>query len=234
MFGAVHLLSLLFCAAFITIVLIIFSRSGAGTQNALIKITALLLLFTEIFKLTVLFTIGKLSIGHLPLHLCSMAIYLNLITAFSGSGVRAVLGEISLFTLLPAALMALIFPDWTMYPCLNFMNFSSYFWHSLQIIFPMMCLIERWIKPSIRHFWWNALFLLVAGIPILIFDVIEHCNYFFLLGAPAGTPLVPLYALCGTAGYIAALFLLYCLVILTAYLIFFASRRILRSFTPLR
>ncbi len=220
LFGKAHIVCLMTIAGVSFITALIYKKSLDKTRLLILRLISSALLMLEIFRILVLTVTGNMSIGHLPLHLCSMSIPINLIAAFTkDKSLRALTGEISLMTLLPAALTALLIPDWTMYPMLNYMSLCSFIWHGLQVLFPLLLLIGGEIKPSVKHFRYNWCFLLITGIPVYIFDRIFNCNYLFLLGAPKGSPLEELAAMIPSFLYVPVLFCLYNAVILVFYLI---------------
>ena len=183
-----------------------------------IRCVAVLLPVLESIKICFLTVSGHMGIGYVPLHLCSMSIFLYPIIAFSGNrSVRAFLFEISFCTLLPAAVSALVFPDWTMYPMISFMNIYAYLWHTLQVLFPIFILVRGGTELSVRHLWRNTVFLVGVGIPVYLFDRVFSCNYWFLLYPIPGTPLVPLSGLFGGAGYLPGLLLAATMVKLCMY-----------------
>lgn len=226
-FGAEHLTILIAIVLTICLLIAVYRQQETGRRIAWRKIIAVLLPAFEVYRDLVLTLTGNMSIGYLPLHFCSMSIYVFLIQAFSRSGrVQRVMAEISICTLMPAALSALIFPDWTFYPFLNFMSIHSYVWHSMQILYPLMLLTEKGNWPDLRHYWWNVAFCVTVFIPVWCFDKAFRCNYFFVNWPVEGTPLQMLYSTFGASGYIPSLFGLVCAVILAVYIFFFAVGKI--------
>ncbi len=186
--------------------IILFEKNRNRYGEIILKSIAVSLPLLEILKISVLRFHDRMDIGHLPIHLCSIAIYIYPLIVFTHSEkIREVLSEISMITLLPAAVCAIVFPDWTMYPIINFFSLHSFIWHMLQIIFPLLCLRIGWCKPSIRHIWKNLIFLIIFAGLILIFDHAYNCNYWFLMRPVSGTPLQIIYDRFGTKLYLPAL-----------------------------
>ncbi len=218
LFGTEHFLTLFFAALFICFCAAVFRRMNEKGRTLFLRITAVSLAGLDLLKILVLTGDGRMGIGHLPLHLCSMAVYLYPVIAFSRNRrVRGVLGEISACTLLPAGVSALLFPDWTMYPVISFMNLDGFVWHTLQVLLPLLLLLSGEIRPDIRHYWWNVAFLSALALPVWIFDSISGCNYWFLLRPVPGTPLETLFNAAGTVGYLPVLLITVSAVILAAY-----------------
>ncbi len=221
MLGAGHLTLLLILFSVIVLMVILFRRSSEETRSQILKTVSVMLPALEVFKIAFLIVSGNMGMGYLPLHFCSVPIILYPVIAFSDNRhLREILMEISLCTFLPAAVLTLIFPDWTMYPMLSFMNIYAYLWHTLLVMFPVLGMIHWQIRPRIRHFWWNTAFLLAAGIPVYIFDKVFSCNYWFLLRPVRGTPLQILAEPFGGRAYIPLLLITASLVNLICYGIF--------------
>ncbi len=218
LWGGEHIAAVIAVAIFLTAMVHLFHGKNAGKRVISLRIAALLLPILEAWKLVMLTLSGRMGVGHLPLHLCSMAIFLYPIAALTGNrAVRETLSEIGLVTLLPAAVSAILFPDWTMYPIWNFYSLYSFVWHALQVLFPILCLLQGWCKPDIRHLWKNTLFLVTGAGLIGWLDRRMSCNYWFLQWPVPGTPLQWLYDLSGTGGYHAALLVLATLIQLSVY-----------------
>ena len=84
--GPAHLIFLAVTLFLICLFLMRFKKMTPKHQLTQIRIVALLLPLLEIWKLLLLKRSGHLGIGYLPLHLCSMTIYLYPIIVFlSGS-----------------------------------------------------------------------------------------------------------------------------------------------------
>ncbi|MCR5676118.1 MAG: YwaF family protein [Lachnospiraceae bacterium] len=223
--GGEHLAVIAVVVLFLAVSLLLYRRPDEKKKKTVLYVVAFLLPALEVWKILMLTVSGCMGIGHLPLHLCSMAIYLYPVSVMTKTpGVRETLTEIGTVTLLPAALGAILFPDWTMYPILNFYSLHAFVWHTLQILFPLLCLLDGRCRPDIRHLWKNTVFLLAGGIPIGMFDRFTGCNYWFLLRPVSGTPLQWLYDLFGKNGYLLSLLILATLFNLAVYGVCYALR----------
>ena len=245
LFGAAHLLSV---AVTLTLVIatVVLSRrlDNSGKRDRAIPITMLIL---EFIKDGVLITLGRFGIGYLPLHVCSIGVFVFLLREFvpeknspgtrsetsypgdnsKGPGLKPILGEIAVILIMPAALAGLIFADWTeLYPVLNFFNLHSYLWHGLLILYPLILLIRGDVQPSIRHIHWVILFLCIIVPPVYIFDKFTGCNYFFVNRPVPGSPLEWLSRYLGNPGYLLGYGALTIIVILMVYLIIHAVQNL--------
>ena len=221
LFSITHVLS-----TAITLLLVFFGvkaflRLETGKRNRVLKAIPVIMLFMEIFKDGFLILVRRFGPGFLPLHLCSIGIFVFLIREFTPSQrIKDFFAELSYVLIMPASLAALIFPDWTVYyPVRNFMNLYSYLWHGLLILYPILLKVSGEVKPSIRHIYRPILFLLVITPLIYCFDKRFNCNYFFVNVPPAGTPLEWIASVTGNPGYLAGYAILVITVLCIVYFI---------------
>ena len=197
-FDAKHLTALGLTTAGIFLCCLLYRKMSGKGQVRMQKAVALLTALGELTKDIFLVCIGRMGMEYLPLHLCSLAIAVYLIHAFMpDSRLRSALGEISYCLLLPGSLSALLFPNWTAYPMLTFMNLHSFLWHALLVLYPILLLISGTIRPTLRHWWYPVVFLLIVTPPVYLFDAMTGYNYMFVLYPLSGTPLETLYDLMG-------------------------------------
>ena len=101
----------------------------------------------------------------------------------------------------PGALMAILFPDGTIYPVIHFISLESYLFHSLIIAYIFIRLIDKGIVPGIKEAYKSILFLLVIVPPVYLFNVIFDTNFMFVIWPSSGSPLYGFYKAGGYAGY---------------------------------
>lgn len=217
-FGLKHCVVLIIILLFLVSFTIWFCKTKFQKKDIILKIIAVLLPLLEMLKIIMLLLCHRMDKGHLPLHLCSMAIFIYpLITFTHNKKLRESLSEISVITLMPAAVFALLFPDWTMYPIMNFYCIHAFLWHALQVLLPILFIKYGWCRPCVRNIWKNSLFLLVGGSIIWVFDSIMSCNYWFLKEPAPVSPLEWLYNTFGNYVYVPALFVMATLVNIISY-----------------
>ena len=188
-----------------------------GAYRKILRCIPIAMVLLELFKDGFLIKVGRFGIGYLPLHICSIGIFVFLLREFVGA--KDILGEIAVILIMPASLAGLIFADWTeLYPVLNFINLHSYLWHGLLILYPLILLISGEVKPSVRHSHWIILFLCVIVPPIYIFDKHFNCNYFFINWPVPDSPLEWMASFMGNPGYLIGYVLLSMLTMLVVYL----------------
>ena len=192
LWGAVHLAQ---AAAVILIIAAVLCAAGRRRKPdgmpRYVRIIPAVMLVMEIVKDLYLVRVGHFGLGYLPLHLCSLGIPVFLLSAFlPRPRGRTFFAEIALVLILPGSIMAILFPNWTMYPVWNFMNLYSWAWHLLLVLYPLLLLRLGAARPSIRHILFPVIFLAAVVPPIYLFDRAYSCNYLFLLQPLPGTPLM--------------------------------------------
>ncbi len=204
LFGASHLLSVLITFIAVGIVIAVFMRMDEKRRLKMLKCIPLLMVFLEVFKDLFLVSVHRFGIGYLPLHVCSIGIFVFLLREYlPWKKAKEFFGEIAYVLIMPASVAALIFADWTtLYPVWNFINLHSYIWHGMLVLYPLLLLIQREISPSIKHIHWNVLFLIIVVPPIYLFDKHFGCNYFFVNWPVPGSPLEWWANLLGNPGYL--------------------------------
>ena len=205
LFGVIHILSVVITLLFVFFGLKVFLQLGSGIRKRVLKAIPVIMFLMEIFKDLFLIRVRRFGLGFLPLHICSIGIFIFLVREYIPSRkVKEFCGDLSYVLIMPASFAALFFPDWTIYyPVLNFMNLYSYLWHGLLVLYPLLLRVSEEIKPSIRQIYRPVLFLLVITPFIYFFDKRFGCNYFFVNTPPTGTPLQWIASVLGMPGYLA-------------------------------
>ena len=186
LFGARHLVTL---ALFVLTAVLCcrgYARADAERRAKMRRVFAILLLLDEAFKQIGLQIGGNFDASYLPLHLCSINIFLIAVHAWRRS---EVLDNFLYYICIPAATAALLFPTWTSLPAMNFMFLHSTSVHILLAVYPMMLFAAGDIRPSAKGLGKSLLLLLVMAIPIYGVNLLLDTNYMFLMYAPDGNPL---------------------------------------------
>lgn len=186
LFGARHLVTL---ALFVLTAVLCcrgYARADAEGRAKMCRVFAILLLLDEVFKQIGLQIGGNFDASYLPLHLCSINIFLIAVHAWRRS---EVLDNFLYYICIPAATAALLFPTWTSLPAMNFMFLHSTSVHILLAVYPMMLFAAGDIRPSAKGLGKSLLLLLVMAIPIYGVNLLLDTNYMFLMYAPDGNPL---------------------------------------------
>lgn len=135
LFGARHLVTLALYIGFAALSCKLYKAADEKKRAQLRGLFAVLLLADEAFKQIGLQIGGNFNWDYLPLHLCSINIFLIALYAWKPS---RLLDNFLYFICIPAATAALLFPTWTSLPAANFMFWHSTSVHILLAAYPIM------------------------------------------------------------------------------------------------
>lgn len=185
-YSPIHILWLLFFVALVAVNCIWYRKLGEKGKNNWKKTVAILLILDEIFKDAMLLIGGRFSFAYLPLHLCSINIFLIAIHAYKPF--KALGGY--LYTVgIPGAMAALLFPTWTSLPFGNFMHLHSFTVHILLAMYPLVLGLSGELAPSLKKLPQYMLWLVGMAIPIYGINLLLDTNFMFLMYAEEGNPL---------------------------------------------
>ena len=135
---------------------------------------------------------------YLPLHLCGLAIFIQLAAALHPT---EFLYEPLYCLTLPGAVSALLFPNWANLPALHFLTVSSFLIHGLLVLFPLLLLTSGELVPNARRLPGCLALVLAAAAAVHTVNRTLGTNYMFLEGPSPGSPLQFLARLPGRHGY---------------------------------
>lgn len=185
-FGLLHLVwLLLFVVVTVSCILLYKRLSEKGKRNWRITV-AILLLADELFKMIMLFVGGRYTFDYLPLHLCSINIFVIAVHAWKPS---KILGGYLYTVGIPGAMAALLFPSWTALPLGNFMHLHSFTVHILLALYPIVIFAGGDIKPEIKKIPQYLFVLIAMAVPIYFVNLWLNTNFMFLMEADPGNPL---------------------------------------------
>ena len=129
---------------------------------------------------------GNYLPDYLPLHLCSINIFL---IAYHAWKPNDTIGSFLYTVCIPGAIAALLFPTWTELPVWNFMHLHSTTIHILLTMYPMVLAVNGQLKIEVKRI--PKCLLLLAGLAVvaLIANLIFDTNFMFLMKAEPGNPL---------------------------------------------
>lgn len=222
LFSAGHLIWLAAIALVTVMTALLYRKSSDKTRFIIRLVISLLLLADEAVKQIFLFATGQFSWDYLPLHLCSINIFIVLIHVITCSRYVAE----ALFALcLPAAAAALLFCSWTMLPLCNLMVIHSFTVHALLFMYPVL-LLAGGLRPDARRLVRIIPFLAIVLIIIQIINVNLGTSFFFINGAGEGNPLSLLEDVFTRPWYLVPAFFLVVLLWCVMYSVFaFAFRK---------
>lgn len=187
LFGATHLASLGLFVLLAAAACLWYRRQGAARRKNVRRLVAVLLVLDELFKHACLLLGGNWLVDYLPLHLCSINIFLIVWYVFRPSHA---LGNFLYAACLPGALAALLTPTWQTLPIGNFMYLHSTSVHYLLALFPLLLLTSGELRRDWRTVGKSLALLCALAVPIGILDHLLDVNFMFLNWPPEGTPLV--------------------------------------------
>lgn len=186
LFGTIHLNWLVIAAVLITANCLLYRKLKPEGRVRWNKTVALLIIGNELFKHTMLIIGGNFLPDYLPLHLCSINIFLIAIHAWRPT---VMLSNFLYTVCIPGAIAALLFPSWTKLPVANFMHLHSTTIHIMLVMYPMVLSVNGVLKPSARGIpKCLGLLLVMAGVA-LVANLAFDTNFMFLMEAEPGNPL---------------------------------------------
>ena len=217
LYGPEHLLALLAITLGVIAVSIAYGRVRYDDRLFFRRVTAGFCFMLELFKQSFMFaTLPSYPVSQLPLYMCSLGIFIEIADAFAPRWNKTT-SEILYSLIMPGAASALIFPDWPMYPILNFYSLQSFIFHGVLLCYPIMLLTGRQLKPDWRNLWRPALFILAVVGPIHYLDKRFGTNFLFLNESSPGSPLELLQGRLGYPGYLIGYAALVLMVWMTLY-----------------
>ena len=185
-FGILHWIWLCFFAVLTIINCVWYCKLGEKGRGVWKKTMAVLLVADEIFKDVMLLIGGRFSYGYLPLHLCSINIF---VIAFHAWKPGKLLNSFLYTVAIPGAIAALLFPAWTALPLGNFMHLHSFTVHILLAMYPIVLVAAGELKPQVKDIPKCLLLLVGMAIPIYGLNLLLDTNFMFLMWADKGNPL---------------------------------------------
>ena len=186
LFDGTHLAWLAAAVVSIAVNCLLYRKLDAAGRSRWRKIIAGLIVADELFKMAMLAIGGNYLPDYLPLHLCSINIFL---IAYHAWKPNDTIGSFLYTVCIPGAIAALLFPTWTELPVWNFMHLHSTTIHILLTMYPMVLAVNGQLKIEVKRI--PKCLLLLAGLAVvaLIANLIFDTNFMFLLKAEPGNPL---------------------------------------------
>lgn len=170
-----------------------YKKADVEKRRKMLRNIVIAMFADEALKWFVTIPTGQWNWAYLPLHLCSMSMFVALLHYKTGSSLSK---EFLFAVSLPGAAMALLFPNWTSLPFFNIMCMHSFSIHLLIVIYPCLLLAGGFI-PDIRQLPRLVLYLLLGSAAAFAINSVLDTNFFFMNGADEGNPLSILEGLVG-------------------------------------
>lgn len=185
-FDTTHFIWLAVCAVTIALNCLLYRRLDEKGKGRWKKIVAALIVGDELFKMVMLTIGGRYEWDYLPLHLCSINIF---VIAFHAWRPNRTVGGFLYTVCIPGAIAAMLFPTWVKLPVLNFMHLHSFTVHILLVMYPMVLALCGETKPQAREI--PKYLAILAGLALvaLVANLVLDTNFMFLMYAEKGNPL---------------------------------------------
>jgi len=179
LFGKTHLIWLFAFVVSAIAIPLIYRKLSTKARNIMRITVAALILLDEAWKWVFLFIGGRYEHSYLPLHLCSINVFL---VAFHIFKQPKVINNFLYAICIPAGIIALLTPSWTALPPANFMHIHSFSIHILLALYPLMLTVGGDIKPEIKIAPKCLLLLLGLGVIVLGVNLLTGTtNFMFLM-----------------------------------------------------
>lgn len=222
-FDSGHLAMLGILTALSALVILLGCRLSPEKRRRMLKCMTAAMVGMEVLKDILLGAIGAFSVGYLPLHLCSMAMFICLYWAWHPESDTA--GQLLWSLCFSGGAAALLFPDWTRLPLWHFQSLHSFLYHAMLVQVSLIAVLTGQARPRVGRLWRVGLFLLAAAVPVYCLNAALGTNYMFLNHPVVGTPLALCAELPGRWGYLAGYALLTGAVLVALNLPFTLSAR---------
>lgn len=185
-YDSLHLSWLAIITIFIVVLSCAYKKQTPEKRSKTRKVLAAALILDELWKMFWLTVGHRYELQYLPLHLCSINIFL---IAYHCIRPNKTLDNFLYIVCIPGALAALLFPSWSVLPLANFMHVHSFTVHTLLVAYPVALLVGGDIKPDIKELPKTLLLLFAFGMVALIVNIVFDENFMFLMYAEPGNPL---------------------------------------------
>ena len=220
MFGPVYCFWLVLLLAACIIGKIFFPKMSEAKRHKVYVVLTVLMLIDEIAKYVMTILTNQFEWQLLPFHLCSINIFVCLWHTLKPTETSK---EVLYSICIPAALVALLSPNWICLPLWNFMHIHSALMHVLLILYPVLILVEGY-RPKPKNIPKVMLFLVcAAGVAFLINKALGT-NFFFLSGHNNNPALMLISSIFGKF-YLVGLIVLVLVVLILMYLPWFFVKK---------
>lgn len=181
-FSTAHVSFLVVSFLLIVTVIVIYRRLDEKVRQRMQRILIILAAILEVSRWIWAAFIGHYSVMEmLPLHLCSLSIWMEMAAVFTG---KPLLKEFGYTLCMTGAFAALLTPDWSMYPFLSFQYLHSNVVHTLLIMVPAIWIWGDGFRPDFRRLPKCFLILILFAVPVFLINLALDSNYLFLREAP--------------------------------------------------
>ena len=90
---------------------------------------------------------------------------------------------------IPGAALALLFPNWTETPVLNFFHIHSFTIHILLVLYPLLLVTTDQVETDLKAALKGVGLLVAIAIPVYGLNLLWDTNFMFLMESDSGNPL---------------------------------------------
>lgn len=175
-----------------------FSKLSEKSARRFLWVLTALILLDEAAKHIVTGICSTWRIELLPLHLCSINIFVILAYMLTK---KVIFAEVLCALCIPGAIAALLFPNWNSLPASSFMYWHSFTIHVMLLLFPAL-LLWRGFKPSFSRLLKALPAEILFAVLIYGLNKVWGTNFMFLNWAGTGNPLTIFESWLGNPGYL--------------------------------
>ncbi len=178
LFGRIHITWLVIAVLVWVLGTVIYSKLGSKQRRfVLFSICAVFFILEIICDVSLIIT-GQWHNSMLPLHFCSINMFICLFYAIKPTPIVA---DFLYAASLPGALFALLTPAWQLQPMGNFFHIHSSILHILLVLFPILLFVDGF-RPNAKNLWKLFLVTVIFCIPMYFLNIALDTNFFFLNG----------------------------------------------------
>lgn len=230
-FGVAHILTLVFTVVFIALFSSFYMRRDEKVRKTIRIAVAVFLLLDEVLKHANAIITGQWEAYLLPLHLCSVNIFIIVLDAFHSTESKE---NYLVAVCIPASIMALIFPSWIeSLPYFGLMSIHSWTVHIALLLYPCL-LLASGFNPSLKKFFKAKVvipFSLLLAF-VFFFNRTFGTDFFFLSEGGEGNPLSFFESIMHPIAYaLFVVFLLYLMATVTILLVNAIKKRVDGNFS---
>lgn len=185
-FGITHIIWILIGLLLCVTACIFYKMLDEHKRKIMLTILGSYIFLQEMIKNLVLIIMGEFSWGYLPFHLCGINI---LLIAFDVLKPTKIVRCFLYYFAIPGATLALLFPNWTALPFLNFFHLHSFTIHILLVLYPLLLVSTNQIVADIKLAFKAVLLLVLMTIPVYCLNLLWGTNFMFLMEPDSGNPL---------------------------------------------
>ncbi len=178
LFSPTHIFWLVLLVVICVVCAILYRRASEQKRLIARRVLSAFILLTEVTRQRVIISAGQWIPAALPLHLCSVNIFVCLWYTIHPTKVA---GNILYCLCLPGALVALLSPTWLALPINNICHITSELLHISLVLYPVL-LLAGGFRPQPRMI--PKVLACLAGAAVVIYPInkLLGTNFFFING----------------------------------------------------